>query len=95
MNEETTAISGARLRIGVIFIVLWWAPFWALSPAIAEATGIKTSVVTTTIVIIQTIFGFLGVWVAGKQVSTITKQIPKKQVPKKVWHVLLTGKIDS
>lgn len=95
MNDESTSVSGTRLRIGVVLIVLWWAPFWALSPAIAEATGFKTSVVTTTIVIIQTILGFLGIWVAGKQVSTIIKQTPKKQVPKKVGHVLLTGKIDA
>ncbi len=94
MNEENTQVSATRLRIGVVLIVLWWAPFWALSPAIAEATGLKTSVVTTTIVIIQTALGALGVWVAGKQVSSIIKQTPKKQVPKKVWHVLASGKID-
>jgi hypothetical protein len=94
MNEEnTTAVSALRLRVGVICLVLWWIPFWALAPGIADALNIKASYVTFAIMGVQTAFGFLGIWVAGKEVSNIIKKTPKKQVPKKVWHVLVHGSL--
>src|SRR6478752_6387143 len=71
--------SPLRLRLGVFLILLWWAPFWALAPAITDALkGLpappSVAVVTGTIVVVQTIIGLLGFWVAGTQVKAIVKQ---------------------
>lgn len=92
MNDQIQ-VSPFRLRIGVALIFLWWLPFWALSPAIADALGLSTSLVTVVIMIIQTIIGLLGIVVAGKQVSAIIKHTPFKKVPKTVWFVLISGKL--
>jgi hypothetical protein len=91
MNDEKTQVSASRMRIGVLFLFVWWAPIWALSPAIATSLDLKTSTVTLVIVILQTIIGVLGIAVAGKEVSNIIKKTPKKQVPGKIWHVLIHG----
>ena len=92
MNEEKNAqVSGNRMRIGVVCLVLWWVPFWALAPMIASNVNVKTSVVTIVIIAVQTTLGALGIWVAGKEVSNIIKKTPNKQVPSKVWHVLIRG----
>jgi hypothetical protein len=79
------------MRIGVFCLLIWWAPFWALAPVIADALNVKVSYITIVIMGIQTAIGFLGIWVAGKEVSTIIKKTPKKQVPGKIWHVLVHG----
>lgn len=92
MNEENQSqVSASRMRIGVVCLALWWIPFWALAPMIATSLNLKASAVTLAIVVVQTIIGGIGIWVAGKEVSNIIKKTPKKQVPGKVWHVLIHG----
>lgn len=97
-QQETTPliINPLRLRIGVLLILLWWLPFWALSPYIASAFGSSddthlTGIITTVIIIIQTLLGIAGMYLCGKQTAAIIKQTPKKQVPAKIWHILLHG----
>ena len=92
-TENTATVSAARMRIGVLCIFLWWAPFWALAPAIADTTGFKVSYVTFAIMGVQTAIGFFGMWIAGKEVANIIKKTPKKQVPGKIWHVLIHGSL--
>jgi len=36
-NAKSAAMSPLRLRVGVLFILLWLVPFWALAPAIAHS----------------------------------------------------------
>lgn len=91
---EKAEVSTIRLRIGVFFIFLWWFPFWAAAPAVARWIGTSNvSRVTMTIMIIQTLVGLLGFFVAGKQVSTLFKQMPFKKVPGAIWRVLINGKM--
>jgi hypothetical protein len=90
-DKKSKIVSASRMRIGVLCLVIWWAPIWALAPVIADVCAIKTSYITFAIVAVQTIIGFLGVWIAGKEVAEIIKTTPKKQVPRKVWHVLVHG----
>lgn len=94
--EQKTDISPVRLRVGVLFIALWWAPFWAAAPVVAEWIGSDdVARVTLGIMIIQTAFGAFGVLIAGKQVLAIMKSVPKKQLAKTVWRVLAHGKLEE
>jgi hypothetical protein len=64
--------------VGVFLILLWIVPFWALAPYIANSlSGLSNppsvAAVTTTILVVQTIIGLLGFWVAGAAVKSIIK----------------------
>lgn len=87
-------LSATRLRVGVVCIFLWWIPVWAAAPMIAAALGSESKVTQVTIVLmaIQTVIGGIGIIVAGKQIISLFKKIPRKQVPKAVWRMLISGK---
>ena len=75
---------------------LWMLPFWALAPSIAHfLSGLSNpptvAVVTTTIVVVQTILGLIGLWVAGTQVKSIIKGTTKRQALRALWSILLHG----
>lgn len=92
---KTNQVSPLRLRIGVMLILLWWLPFWLLSPYIADLIGTDGSPsvasITTVIVVIQTIIGFLGIFVAGKEVKTVINGTSKKQAISQIWYMLIHG----
>ncbi len=90
-EEKPNQISGTRLRIGVLSIFIWWAPFWALAPAIAGFFDLKVSYATIAIVCLQTALGLLGVLIAGKDVVAIMKKPPRRQLLRNVMHVLIHG----
>lgn len=92
-EEKDIELSPLRLRIGVLCIFLWWIPIWAAAPAIAawfNYSNIKA--VTIVLMTIQTIIGAIGVFVAGKQILALFNKIPRKQLPKAVWRMLISGK---
>ena len=65
-------MSPLRLRVGVLFILVWLVPFWALAPAIAHSlSGLSkppsVAEVTTAIVVMQTIIGLFGSWDRGNR----------------------------
>lgn len=96
--DTTKVVNPIRLRIGVLLILLWWIPFWAMSPYISQALGYSsdshaTAVITTIIMIVQTVVGFIGMYFCGKQVSLVVKKSPRKQVPAKIWQIFRYGKI--
>jgi hypothetical protein len=77
---------------------LWIVPFWALSPRIADSlSGLSNppsvAGVTTTIVVVQTILGLLGFWVAGAQVKSIIRGSAKLRAIGVIWSMLLHGEI--
>jgi len=84
--------------VGVFLILLWIVPFWALAPRIADSlSGLSNppsvAAVTTTIVVVQTILGLLGFWVAGTQVKSIIKGSAKLRAIGAIWSMLLHGEI--
>jgi hypothetical protein len=84
--------------VGVALILLWWAPFWALGPWIADrlngtGTSPTAATVTTVIVIVQTIIGLIGLWAAGTEIKSIVKHSSKKQALGVAWAVLIHGKL--
>jgi len=90
------APSPLRLRVGVLLVLLWILPFWALAPGIARLlSGLSNppsvAAVTTTIVVVQTLLGLSGLWVAGTQVKAIIKGTTKRQSIRALWSILLHG----
>jgi hypothetical protein len=97
-EDESASGSALRLRLGVTLILLWWIPFWALAPHIADSLSSlsnppSVAEVTTFIVVVQTIVGILGFLVAGKVVKSIIKGAPKKQAFGDIWYILIHGRI--
>jgi hypothetical protein len=87
-----------RLRVGVLLILLWIVPFWALAPFIANSlSGLSNppsdAAVTTTILVVQTILGPLGFWVARTEVKSIIKGSTKRHALGAIWSILLHGEI--
>lgn len=69
-STNNQQLSPLRLRIGFLFIFLWWAPFWALAPYIANITGLSISLTTQIIMGIQTEVGLLGVYSGQAGISS-------------------------
>ena len=95
---KSAGMSPLRLRVGVFLILLWIVPFWALAPLVADSLrGLSNppsvAAVTTTIVVVQTILGLLGFWVAGTQVKSIIKGSAKLRAIGAIWSMLLHGEI--
>jgi len=100
MSEDSGAISGIRLRLGVFLILLFWLPIWLLAPAIADLLGYPPNStgahnVFITIALIQTALGVIGALITGKTIFLLLKKVPRKQVPKVFWQALKTGKTDG
>src|SRR6188472_3274692 len=77
-DAKAAGLSPLRLRVGVFLILLWIVPFWLLAEPIAHSlSGLSNppsvAAVTTAIVVVQTIIGLLGFWVAGAAVKSIIK----------------------
>jgi hypothetical protein len=97
-DTKSAGPSPLRLRVGVFLILLWLMPFWALGPSIAHSfSGLSNppsvAAVTTTIVVVQTILGLLGFWVAGTEVKSIIKSSTKRHALGAIWSILLHGDI--
>ena len=97
-DAKSAGMSPLRLRVGVLLILLWIVPFWALAPLIADSlSGLSNppsvAAVTTTILVVQTIIGLLGFWVAGTQVKSIIKGSTKRHALGAIWSMLLHGEI--
>jgi hypothetical protein len=95
---EPVGPSSFHLRVGVLLVLLWMLPFWALAPSIAHALrGLSSppsvAAVTTTIIVVQTLLGLIGLWVAGTQVKPIVKGTTKGQAIRALWSILLHGNI--
>ena len=97
-HPKSAGVSRLRLRVGVLLILLWLIPFWALAPEIAHSlSGLSNppsvATVTATIVAVQTVIGLLGFWVAGTEVKSIIKGSTMKQALGATWSILIHGKV--
>lgn len=90
-------MSAFRLRVGVVLLLLWLLPFWLLAPQIAKAINPGdvqlAAEITTAILVVQTILGLAGMYVAGTEVKQLVKTTPKKQLLRVIWRILWSGKI--
>jgi hypothetical protein len=97
-DAESAGVSPLRLRFGVALIILWLIPFWALGPEITRSlSGLSNppsvAAVTTTIVVVQTILGLFGSWVAGTEVKSIIKGAGMKRALRALWSILIHGEV--
>jgi hypothetical protein len=97
-DTKPAGLSPLRLRVGVFLILLWIVPFWLLAEPIAHSlSGLSNPpsvvAVTTAIVVVQTILGLLGFWVAGTEVKSIIKGSAKLRAIGAIWSMLLHGDI--
>jgi hypothetical protein len=95
-DTKSAGPSPLRLRVGVFLILLWIVPFWALAPRIAHSlSGLSNppsvAAVTTAIVVVQTIIGLLGFWVAGAAVKSIIKGSTMRHALGAIWSMLIHG----
>lgn len=92
--------SALRLRVGVGLILVWWFPFWAFASYVAKLlSGLphppSVAAVTTAIIVIQTIIGLIGFWVAGSQVKDIVKGTTKRKALRQIWAIFRHGEVRS
>jgi|SRR6188472_322724 len=97
-DAKAAGLSPLRLRVGVFLILLWIVPFWILAEPIAHSlSGLSNPpsvvAITTAIVVIQTIIGLLGFWVAGTEVKSIIKGSTTRHALAAIWSMLLRGEI--
>jgi hypothetical protein len=95
-GTKSVGLSPLRLRVGVFLILLWIVPFWLLAEPIAHSlSGLSNppsvAAVTTAIVVVQTIFGLLGFWVAGTEVKSIIKGSTMRHALGAIWSILIHG----
>ena len=88
--------TGFRLRLGVVLMLLWFLPFWLLSPYIASLIDPAdeeslTFTVTVVIMTVQTVIGLFGAYLAGKETAGIIRNTPRKQMFKTVWRIFRYG----
>ena len=91
--ETSSATSVLRLRIGVILLFIWWVPIWIIGPQLANVLGLDPNHTRIIIMLIQTIIGFIGAIIVGKQVAVIVKKTPFKKMPGVIWKALRYGSI--
>jgi hypothetical protein len=95
-DTKSAGPSPLRLRVGVFLILLWIVPFWLLAEPIAHSlSGLSNPpsvvAVTTAIVVVQTILGLLGFWVAGAAVKSIIKGSTMRHALGAIWSMLIHG----
>lgn len=97
-QSSPEVISATKLRLGVIFLFLWWIPFWLAAPGLNKLLGITSPegqhMLLLFILGLQTIFFFLGLLMCGRQTVNMARKAPKKQVPKLFWRTLRHGQIN-
>jgi hypothetical protein len=91
-------VSRLRLRVGVLLIILWLLPFWALAPYIAHSlSGLSNApsveAVTAAMVVVQTILGLLGFWIAGTEVKSIIRGSSMKHALGAIWSIFIHGEV--
>ena len=94
-GSQGDAISPLRLRLGVAIVAFWWLPLWALAPAVSDALGGQPSTqsLTVGIVIVQTLVGVLGSWLAGTAVKSMLLGKPKNLAFGTIWYLLIHGRM--
>lgn len=85
-----------RVRIGILLFLLWWLPFYLLSPAIAELLGMGDDaearrVITVWIVCIQTLLGVTGAYLAGKELFATLGNVRRRRLLPLAWRIVWSG----
>jgi hypothetical protein len=90
----------ARLRLGLLLVILSWFPFAQIVIGIANHQGNLTSEsaaqeVRLTIWGIQFLVGFVGLWLAGAVAVATAKADGWRRLPSNLWNLLKNGEQPS
>jgi len=88
-------VSVFRLRVGVVLIAIFWIPIWLAAPLVARLIDQPVGSITITIALIQTVIGLIGVLFAGRPTLTLVRHTKMRAAPRKIWHIIWTGKLDE
>lgn len=99
-NSEESKRTALKLRIGIVFIILFWLPAWLLAPSIAELLGDANNAaarhtILVVILLVQTAFGIIGLLLVSREILSLLKKVPRKKIPKTMWRILKTGSTDG
>ncbi|MHB8792141.1 MAG: hypothetical protein ACYC6O_02200 [Thermoleophilia bacterium] len=88
--------TGFRLRLGVLLLLMWFLPFWLLSPYIASLIDPAdeeslTFTITVVIMTVQTLIGLVGAYLAGKETAGIIRNTPRKHMLATAWRIFRHG----
>lgn len=81
-----------RLRLGIIFIAVFWFPVWIVVPVLAAVFG-PTHPYTVIIGSVQVAFGALGLALAGRPAVALFKGTRLRKLPKALWVVVWRGRL--
>jgi hypothetical protein len=96
VTKKPDALSLFRLRLGVVFIIVWWVPVYLAAPGIVNGLGLSSSAhgtqaVLIIVITIQTIFGVIGFLLVGKPMSSNLKRVSTRKAPRVFWRMLWNG----
>lgn len=90
-NNTYKHISVFRLRVGIILFILWWFPIWIIVPIVKDFTPFKVRFIFVCVALIQTIFGIVGAFLAGREAIGIIKKTPIRKSIKTIWSIFIHG----
>jgi len=88
-----------RVRIGIVLFLLWWLPFYLLSPAIADLLGMGDDPearrqITLWIVCMQTVLGLVGAYLAGRELFATLGKMRRRRLLPVAWQIVWSGDTD-
>jgi len=93
--DEVSKKNKIKVRLGILFILIWWLPFWLVSPVLSDIFGANTAAqkhqIFIIVIVVQTIFGVLGFVIASKPVVSQMRHVSYKKFPKTFWNIFKTG----
>ncbi|HUA12982.1 MAG TPA: chloride channel protein [Candidatus Sulfotelmatobacter sp.] len=95
MRPTKAKVSIFRLRLGLFFFILWWIPIYLTVPSLADLLNLQTTqskhILFVCIIVAQTIFGFLGLILVGKELSLTLKRVSYRRMPGVIWRMVIRG----
>jgi hypothetical protein len=98
-TKKIDELSLFRLRLGVIFIMIWWIPVYLAVPALIRGLGLSanTNTIKTMFIIIisvQAVLGVLGFMLVGRSLANNLRRVTARKAPKVFWRMLWNGTTD-
>jgi H+/Cl- antiporter ClcA len=96
IEEANSKTSITRLRIGVVFFILWWLPIYLTVPFIVglfgDANNTKAKhIITAVILLIQGVIGVIGFLLIGKALALTLRKVSYRRLPGVIWRMLWHG----
>jgi hypothetical protein len=96
---QNNQLSVTKIRIGIVLLIVWWLPVYLTVPSLTRALGDSGNhhdvlVITVVIIGIQTVIGFFGLFLVGKELATTLRKVSFRKLPAVVWRIVWSGKTE-